>query len=47
MNKTKARFVSAMTMASAKRVIVVVPMKACNMRPFSWESPSVSDVVKC
>ena len=35
MNTTKARFVSAMAIASAKRVTVVVPVKVCNMRPFS------------
>jgi hypothetical protein len=35
MNRAKIKFVSAITMEMTKSVIVVVPVKACNRKPFS------------
>jgi hypothetical protein len=33
--REKVRFTIAMAIASAKSVIIVVPVEACNMRPFN------------
>jgi len=44
-NRAKARFAIAMTMAITKSVIVVVRVEAFNMRPFNCRSPSAGDTI--